>query len=152
MCVLYDTQIVQLKVMWAFDYSDVPLIRISWYYLSWVLTLYLLLCSRFHHQAPWSQIGITILQFLFNTLRPRQNGHHFAEDILKCIFLNENVWISHKISLNFVPKGPSNNIPLLVLIMAWRRSGDKPLSEPMIVFLPTHICVTQPQWVKYITT
>ena len=31
--------------------------------------------------------------------------------------------------------------------MAWRRSGDKPLSEPMMVRLPTHICVTRPQWV-----
>ena len=33
-------------------------------------------------------------------------------------------------------------------IMAWRRPGDKPLSEPIMVNLPTHICVTQPQWVK----
>ena len=32
--------------------------------------------------------------------------------------------------------------------MAWRRSGDKPLSEPMMVRLPTHICVTWPQWIK----
>ena len=32
--------------------------------------------------------------------------------------------------------------------MAWRRPGDKPLSEPMVVRLPTHICVTRPQWVK----
>ena len=34
-----------------------------------------------------------------NTLRPRQNGHHFADDIFKYIFFNENVWISIKISL-----------------------------------------------------
>ena len=32
--------------------------------------------------------------------------------------------------------------------MAWRRPGDKPLSEPMMVSLPTRICVTRPQWVK----
>ena len=32
--------------------------------------------------------------------------------------------------------------------MAWRRPGDKPLSEPMIVSLLTHICVTRPQWIK----
>ena len=32
--------------------------------------------------------------------------------------------------------------------MAWRRSGDKPLSEPMMVSLLTHICVTRPQWVN----
>ena len=85
---------------------------------------------------------------LFNPSRPRQNGRHFADDIFKCIFLNENVWISIKISLKFVPKGPINNIPALVQIMAWRRPGDKPLSEPMMVRLPTHICVTRPQWVK----
>ena len=50
----------------------------------------------------------------FNTLRPRQNGRHFADDILKCIFLNENVWIPIEISLKFVPKGPIDNIPALV--------------------------------------
>ena len=83
-----------------------------------------------------------------NTLRPRQNGRHFPDDIFKWIFLNENVWISINISLKFVPKGPINNIPTLVQVMAWRRPGDKPLSEPMMVRLPTHICVTRPQWVK----
>ena len=50
-----------------------------------------------------------------------------------------------KNSLKFVPKGPINDIPALVQIMAWRRPGDKPLSEPMLVSLPTHICVTRPQ-------
>ena len=53
-----------------------------------------------------------------------------------------------KISLKFVRKGPINNIPALVQIMAWRRSGDKPLSEPMMVSLPMHMCVTRPQWVN----
>ena len=83
-----------------------------------------------------------------NTLRPRQDGRYFADDVSKCIFLNENVWISLKIPFEFVPKGPINNIPALVQIMAWRRPGDKPLSEPMLIFVPTHICVTRPQWVN----
>ena len=83
-----------------------------------------------------------------NTLRPRQIRRHFADDIFQCIFLNENVWIPIKISMKSVPKGPVNNIPALVQIMAWRRPGDKPLSEPMTVSLTTHICVTRPQWVK----
>ena len=82
-----------------------------------------------------------------NTLTPRQNGRHFADDIFKCIFLNENIWIPIKISLKFVPKGSINYIPALVQIMTWRRPGDKPLSEPMMVNLPTHISVTRPQWV-----
>ena len=45
-----------------------------------------------------------------NTLRPRQHGRHFPDDIFKYIFLNENVWILIKISLKFVPKGLINNI------------------------------------------
>ena len=85
-----------------------------------------------------------------NTLRPRQNGRHFADGIFKCIFVNENVWIPIKISLTFVPQVPINNIPALVQIMAWHRPGDKPLSGPMMVRLPAHICVTRPQWVKYV--
>ena len=48
-------------------------------------------------------------------------------------FFNENLKISIKISLKFVPKGPVNNIPTLVQIMAWHRPGGKPLSEPMLV-------------------
>ena len=93
-------------------------------------------------------IMMWMLLLLINTLRPRQNGRHFADDIFKCIFLNENVCIPIKISMKFVPKSPINNIPALVQIMAWRRPGDKPLSEPMMVSLPTHIWVTRPQWVK----
>ena len=93
--------------------------------------------------------GICVKIFLLiNTLRPRQNGRHFADNIFKCIFLNENVWIPIKISLKLVPKGPINNIPALFQIMAWRRPGIKPLSEPMMVSLLTYICVTRPQWVK----
>ena len=83
-----------------------------------------------------------------NSLRPRGNRRHFADDIFKCISLNENISILIKVSLNmlkFIPKGPINNIPALVQIMAWRRPGDKPLSEPMMVYLLTHICVTLPQ-------
>ena len=83
-----------------------------------------------------------------NTLRPRQNGRHFPDDIFKCIFLFENVWIWIKISFKFVPKVRNNNIPALAQIMAWRRIGDKPLSEPMMVNLLTYICVTRPQWVN----
>ena len=58
-----------------------------------------------------------------NTLRPRQNGRHFPDDIFKCIFLDANVWISVKISLKIVPEVRIYNIPALVQIMAWRRPG-----------------------------
>ena len=90
--------------------------------------------------------GIFCLQH--QLIEAETNGRHFADDIFKSIFLNENIWTPIKISLKFVPKGLINNIPALVKIMAWRRPGDKPLSEPMMVSLLTHICVTRPQWVK----
>ena len=83
-----------------------------------------------------------------NTLRPGQDGCQFPNDIFKYIFLNENIWISIGILLKFVLKGPINNIPALVQIMAWRLTGDKPLSEPMMISLLTHICITRPQCVK----
>ena len=66
-----------------------------------------------------------------NTFRPIKNGRHFADHIFKWIFLNENWWILIKISLKCVPQ--INNIPL---------------SWPMMVRLPTHICVTRPQRVS----
>ena len=84
-----------------------------------------------------------------NTLRPGQHGWHFPGNFFKCIFVNENMRISIKISLKFIPKGPVTNIPALVQIMAWRRPGDKPLFEPLMVRLSTHMCVTRPQWVKW---
>ena len=63
-------------------------------------------------------------------------------------FLNKNIWISFKISLKFVSQGPSNNIPALVEIMVWRRSGDKPLSETMTVNLLT--TNTNHRWIQWI--
>ena len=99
--------------------------------------------ATWHHQASFLQIYSSL-----NTLKPRWYGCHLADDILKCIFLNENVPISIKISLKFVPKGPIKNIPALVWIMAWHRPGDKPLSEPMMFDLLMHICITLSQWVN----
>ena len=84
------------------------------------------------------------------TLGPIQHDRHFTNDIFKCVFLNENVGISINISLKFVPRDLINNIPALVQIMAWRRPGDKPLSQPMIFRLLTHICVIRPQWVTLV--
>ena len=69
-------------------------------------------------------------------------GRDKLADIFTRIFFNENVWISIKILLKFVPKGPINNIPSLVQIMAWCRPGDKPLFEPMMVRWPTRHSVS----------
>ena len=114
--------------------------------LDWVYICVSTVWHHYYNVMPLIQCWLVI--WALNTLRPRQYGHRFADDTFMRIFLNENVRISIKVSLKFVPKGPINNIPALVQIMAWRRSGDKPLSEPMMVSLLTHICVTRPQWVK----
>ena len=116
------------------------------YQLRWVI-------NKYHNTFKWTSLKTQVIAMSWsvvhainawiNTLRPRQKGRHF-----KRIFLNEDIRILIEISLKFVPKGPINNIPALVQIMTWRRPGDKPLSEPIMVRLPTHICVTRPQWVN----
>ena len=86
-----------------------------------------------NEKIPWTCLQITATQYRWsrmNTWMQRQYGHHFADDTLKHIFSYENIRISIKISLKFVHKGPINNCPPLVQMMAWHRPGDKPLSEP----------------------
>ena len=68
-----------------------------------------------------------------NTLRLRHNGRHLVNNIFKCIFLNENFWISNNMSLKCVPLDLIDNMSSLVQIMAWCRISDKPLSEPMMI-------------------
>ena len=80
-------------------------------------------------------------QRVINTLRLRQNGRHFPDDIFNCIFLNENVRISIQFSLKFVPKGSVDNKPALVQVMAWHRTSDKPLPRPMMAQL-VHWCIS----------
>ena len=104
-----------------------------------IFEIWLAHCALFCHMSPFHRQE-TSLKGHLSTLRPRQNGHRFADDVFKCIFLK------------FVPKVPINNIPALVQILAWRRWSDKPLSEPMMASLLTHICVTRPQWVKLHST
>ena len=77
-------------------------------------------CLGLNVPRRWGNHAINIIAWLpqpldtFNTLRPRQDGRRFANDTFKRIFLNENVRITIKIWLKFVPKGPINNIPALV--------------------------------------
>ena len=103
--------------------------------------------TKSRYWSPWL-VGYNIRQFNLNTLLPRQNVRLFADDTFKRIFLNGHVKIWIKIPLKFVPKGPINKVSALVQIMDWRRPGDKPLSEPMMVRLPTDIRVTRPQLVN----
>ena len=72
------------------------------------------------------------------TLKLRQNGQHFAHNIFKGIFFNENIWISINISLTFVLKGQINNILVVNGLVLTR---DKPSSEIMMVSLLMHVCL-----------
>ena len=62
--------------------------------------------------------------------------------------LRESKRMNFDYNFQFIPKGPTNNIPVLVQIMACWRQGENPLSEPKMVRLPTHICVTRLHWVQ----
>ena len=73
-----------------------------------------------------------LLYNLLNSSPPRQNGRCFSADIFRCNFMNEKFCILIEISLKVVPKGRIDNKSTLVYIMAWRRIGDKPLTEPML--------------------
>ena len=100
-------------------------------------------CKFFIPQYRWDVITYPCHVYL----EAETKGTRFRRRHFRNIFLNKNDSISTTTSLKFVPKGPINNIPALVQIMAWRRPRDKLLSEPMMVSLLTHICVTRPQWV-----
>ena len=67
-----------------------------------------------------------------NTMKPEQNGHHFADVIFKCIFFKESFCIRIHISFKFVPKGLIGKKSSLHQVMAWHLEGDKPLPEPMV--------------------
>ena len=58
-----------------------------------------------------------------------------ADGLFKCIFVNENVWISLKTSQKFVPKVQINNIPAMVQIMACHWLGDKSVSVLVYMYI-----------------
>ena len=72
-----------------------------------------------------------------------------ADDLFKCIFMNEKVGILIRISLKFVPKGPIDNRSVLVQVMAWRRLGHYRISHyrnQCWLSLVTYICGTRWGW------
>ena len=82
------------------------------------------------------KIRVTLHYWLPWLLTPKPNGCHFTDDIFNWNFLNENPSISIKTSLKYIPKGLIDNKPTLVQILSWRRTGDKPISEPMMSWIP----------------
>ena len=52
--------------------------------------------------------------FKFHWVSTLNPDHHLADDIFKCIFLNENIWILIWISVKFVPMDSIDNKSALV--------------------------------------
>ena len=60
----------------------------------------------------------------------------------KLLYFNSNV-------TEVFSEGPSDNKSVLVQIVAWHRTCNKPLSEPMMAwFTYAYICIARPQWVN----
>ena len=94
----------------------------------------------------WNYLSIPILQ------RLHHGGRGKMAAIFQTTFSNAFSWMKFfefwlKFHWNLF-KGAFNNIPALAKIIAWHRPGDKPLSEPMLVSLLAHTCVTRPQWTQ----
>ena len=96
--------------------SVFALTKIFSMHLCCISTWYLRLAIRLNQniQQSGTDQRMNLSTDLIYTLRLRQNCRRFADDILKCIFFNVNVWISIKISLKFVSNGPINNNPAFV--------------------------------------
>ena len=71
-------------------------------------------------------------EYIYLPITPGQNGHRFADDISRFIFVNEKFCLFIEISRKYVHKGPIDKNLALFQIMAWRRIGVRSLSEPML--------------------
>ena len=69
-----------------------------------------------YHRTKWTPT----IDWWIKSSSPGQNGRH------------ENCRIPIQISLKFVPNGPIDIKPALAQVMAWRRTGNKPLPELML--------------------
>ena len=76
--------------------------------------------------------GCQYVQSSFTHLPLNKMAVILEDNILKCIFLNENDRILTQISLKFVPRSQIDNKSALVQVMAWCQTGNKPLPEPMM--------------------
>ena len=119
-----------LKNMGKIDrYTDATLHRCAHYVCTCDFGDALYFSWNFTKLARWGQdnMAANVLTTFSNAFRGQKNVNF------------------ERILLEFVPKGPIINIPMMDQMMAWSLSGDKPLSEPMMVCLLMHISITQTQ-------
>ena len=85
-------------------------------------------------------VSISYQYTMINSSPPGQNDCNIADDIYKHMFMNEKFCVLIEISPKFVPKDPVDNKSALVQVMAWHRTGDKPLAETILKqFTETYI-------------
>ena len=104
------------------------------------------------HKVMWKRLPYYDFSMLFPLAVLTHWGRGKMATITQATLSNAFSWMKMlryrlKFHWSFNPKSPTN-IPELVQIMAWRRPGDMPFSESMMVRLPTHICASPPQWVN----
>ena len=108
----------------AVNHANTVLITLWMFICMLILTIYATICVPLEFTLEmgthFESIHNRVLRIVLT---------HWGRDKMAAIF---------QISLKFVPTGPINNIPALARIMAWRRPGDKPLSESIMVNLLTH--------------
>ena len=83
-----------------------------------------------HRRCPYSPLK---KQGILTHIPPGQNGRNFGRRHVQLYFFNESYRIPIQISLKYVPMSPIGNRPALVQVMAWHRSGDKPLPRAMMI-------------------
>ena len=79
-----------------------------------------------HYQVQWWPI-------VNWTLRNKQLFVSKLKCFLSSIFFMQFLFILFQSLLKFVPKGPIDNKSSLVQEIVWCLTGDKPLSEPMVI-------------------
>ena len=75
-----------------------------------------------HQAITWTHVDLSTTRPIYiylshpslDSSAPGQNCHLFADDIFRCIFVNEKFRILIKISLKFIAKGQIDNNPALV--------------------------------------
>ena len=107
-----------------------PRIMVWYLYFTCQLTTHSAVCMDAHDDDVARPMGHTMHPLI--NLPLDKMAAILADDIFKCIFLNENDKIMIQISLKFIPRSPIDNKSVLVQVMAWRRTGDKPLPETMM--------------------
>ena len=83
------------------------------------------------YQILSQNILVRIVGNIINTMKPEQNSMPFAEDILKCIFVNLYSYILIQISLRFASQCSTEKVSIGGG-KAWRQCGFNPMGRRTI--------------------